>query len=131
MKFSPGYFLVTLSFALLGISTVCGQATTSAPPSNQTNYFYNGTTSLLSLDRKLPITITINQLKNASGVISLIPLAKVNFVDAAKVLTNLCSYSYLCKCQKTSMNKPDFVVPKPSKYEAGTYENAWFLNPDK
>ena len=91
MKFSPKYFLflVTLSFALLGISTVCGQATTSAPPSNQTNYFYNGTTSLLSLDRKLPITITINQLKNVSGVISLIPLAKVNFVDAAKVLTPL------------------------------------------
>ena len=85
MKFLPEFFLVTLSVVLLGISTVCGQATTAAPPSNQTNYLYNGTTSLLSLTQKFPITITINQLKNVSGVISLTPLAKVNFVDAAKV----------------------------------------------
>ena len=88
MKFSPEYFLVAISILFLAISTVCGQSTTSAPPSNQTNYLYNGTTSLLSLTQKLPITITINELKKEGDNPSLVlgkALAKFNFVDASMV----------------------------------------------
>ena len=89
MKFFLSFILA--SVCLLG-PTVSAQSTTPAPGTNKTDLFYNGTTSLLTLTRKLPMTISVNEVKTKAEDKSVYlgdAVARVNFPEASKVITDL------------------------------------------
>ncbi len=93
MKFFLSYLLASIGLLLPSIS---GQSTTPAPGTNQTDLFYNGTTSLLTLTRKLPMTISVSEVKTKTEDSSLYlgdAVARVNFPEASKVITNKGRYS--------------------------------------
>jgi len=88
---------VIASFVVFSIIySVNGQSTTAEPPKKK-NFLYNATTSLLSLTRDLPMTISVYEVnsKTEDGNVVLSKgkfLASADFPDADKVQ---CSISAL------------------------------------
>lgn len=83
-------FILTAILASVCILLPSGlaQSTTPPPATNKTDLFYNGTTSLLSLTRKLPMTISVHLVKKKTDDDSIYlgdALSRVNFPEASKV----------------------------------------------
>ncbi len=122
-----GAFLVLL----IGLCSVSGQSTTAAPastssaPTNGSNYFYNATTTLLSLERKLPMNITVNLIDEKKGDDGKIvytlgkPLASVNFPDAPKVYGILSIYiiNLIEKGKLIIFNDQPFLIVTSNLYQ--------------
>lgn len=82
-------FILTaiLASVCLLLPSGLAQSTTPTPATNKTDLFYNGTTSLLSLTRKLPMTVSVHLVQKKTDDDSIYlgdALSRVNFPEASK-----------------------------------------------